>query len=394
MSITRAQKVRLGVFVLSSLALLLAALAVLIGGRLARQEDSYFTRFTDSVSGLEIGAPVKFQGVRIGSVESIDIDREDISKVRVTLGLKRGTPVKSDSVVTMNSMGITGLKFVELTGGTNESDFLEPGSEIPSAESFMDRLTGKADVISEKIELLANNLVAMTGETQRQHIETILAQTAELISTTNRLVQNNEGKIDQIMADLAIASDSMKNVSTRLEDTLATLDDRVLLVADEVQGAVMDVRILLQEQNINLSSLLQNVDDVAMGVLEIVDSPPMKQLPRALRETTLFLADLIRNADSRLRKLLTTLDRSAEHLDGLITDVRVQALLDGLPRLAQGLEGLVETLDLTLRQSREDLFKALSNLKDVVRNLNDFTQMLLENPSILLRGSQLKERKL
>jgi phospholipid/cholesterol/gamma-HCH transport system substrate-binding protein len=394
MSITRAQKVRLGIFVLSSLVLLLAALSVLIGGRLARKEDDYFTRFADSVSGLEIGAPVKFQGVRIGSVGSIDIDREDISKVRVTLGLRRGTPVKGDSIVTMNSMGITGLKFIELTGGTNETDFLDPGAEIPSAESFMDRITGKADVISEKIELLANNLVALTGESQRQKFDAILSETADLLASANRIVKKNEAKIDEIVGNLSEAAESMKTLAARLDHTLERLDDQILVVADEVQGAVTDVRILLQEQNINLSSLLQNVDDVAMGILEIVDSPSVRQLPKALRETTLLLSDLIRNADSRLRKLLTTLDRSAEHLDGVITDGRVQSLLDGLPRLASGLEGLVETLDLTLRQSREDLFKALSNLKDVVRNLNDFTQMLLENPSILLRGSQLKERKL
>ncbi len=69
-------------------------------------------------------------------------------------------------------------------------------------------------------------------------------------------------------------------------------------------------------------------------------------------------------------------------------------MLDSLARLSKQLEGFVDTLDLTMRQSREDIFATLTNLKDVVRNLNDFTQMLLESPSILLRGSQLKERSL
>lgn len=394
MKVTRAQKVRLGVFVIVSLALLGAMTVVLVGSRLTEKEDTYFARFEETVSGLEAGAPVKYQGVRIGSVTGIEIDRDDITRVLVTLSLKKDTPVKTDSIVVLNTMGITGLRFIELTGGTNESELLQPGSQIESGASLLNRLTGKADVISEKVELLVNNLIAMTGANQREDFDAIVAHLRETMEGTSKLVRDNQGTVDKAVKDLADAADNLRQVSLRLSSTLDTLDLRMNDAGDGLELVLLDVQNLLEEQGRNMSTLLENANATVSEVRTLAGSPNLQRVPRKVEETVAATLSLVEGTNKKLAALLGSLQSSAGQVQALLGDKRVDGMLTSLAAVSSQLEEAVDIMDLTMRQSREDVFKTLSSLKDVVRNLNDFTQMLLENPAILLRGSQLKERKL
>ena len=394
MSVTRAQKVRLGVFVLVSTVLLGAMVVILVGGRLTRKEDKYFARFEETVSGLEIGAPVKFHGVRIGSVTTIEIDSDDVTLVRVNLSLRRDTPVKTDAVVMLNTMGITGLKFVELTGGTNEAALLPPGSEITSGASLLDRLTGKADVITEKIELLINNTLAITGPAQQEQVKQILGNVQNLLEKTNDLVVRNEARIDQVIDDVTVAARNLREASVTTNDLMQQARGQVTDMLADLDRLLLYFEQVVADQNHYLATLLNDADATVLAVQELIVSPFVRRIPREAEETVLAALQLVQSADVGVANLLGNLQGTAGRLQGLLADKRVENMLDSFSGLSSKLEGLVDTLDLTTRQAREDVFKTLANLKDVVRNLNDFTQMLLENPSILLRGSQLKERKL
>ena len=392
--VTRSQKIRLGVFVVVASFLLAGMLVVLLGTSLGEQTDIYTTRFEESVSGLEIGAPVKYHGVRVGTVDAIGINPDDVSEVVVTLNLKRGTPIKANSTVVLNTMGITGLKFLEVTGGTDDSLFLTPGGEIPSGSSLISRLTGKADVISEKIEMLVNNLVEITGEQEREQFQAILADVRETMASAKRIISENEADVSQAVKDLSESSANLRALTVDGRESLAKLDmsleavqDGVLLLADEVSD-------VLQEQSLNLSFLIANTDDAVLSVQNVVGSEEVARLPRRLDAAVMAARDLLTNAKGQVGELTERVVRVARTLDGRIGDPRIDGMLDHLSLLSQNADALVETMDLTARQTRLDIFVTLDELKDVVRNLNDFTQMLLENPSVLLRGNQQEERKL
>ena len=73
MNLTKAQKVRLGVFIASGTTLFLGSLLTLAGLKAWEKRDYYSVRFKDSVSGLEKSAQVRYQGLRVGRVESMRI---------------------------------------------------------------------------------------------------------------------------------------------------------------------------------------------------------------------------------------------------------------------------------------------------------------------------------
>src|SRR5258706_10090533 len=99
-----------------------------------RDDVTYRIRFAESVSGMAEGDPVRFQGVDIGTVKSMAIDPEDPRLVPVDVRLRKETPVKTDTKASLKLKGITGVVFVELTGGSAEAKTLlaaTPAGTIP-----------------------------------------------------------------------------------------------------------------------------------------------------------------------------------------------------------------------------------------------------------------------
>ena len=69
---------------------------------------------------------LRYRGVPIGTVTQIGIDLENVELIEVTLAIKKGTPIKTDTIASLALQGITGLSFVQLTGGTRNAPTLEP----------------------------------------------------------------------------------------------------------------------------------------------------------------------------------------------------------------------------------------------------------------------------
>ncbi|HPR18249.1 MAG TPA: MlaD family protein, partial [Candidatus Cloacimonadota bacterium] len=134
--VSNAQKFRLGIFIVAVSILLIFFMIMVAGNKIMEKRDSYYIKYEDtSVSGLQVGGAVKYYGISIGRVEAIDIDKEDVSNVIVTVSVKSGTPLKENVEASLNFVGITGLLQIEISGGTNEAEFLKPKSFIPAGES-------------------------------------------------------------------------------------------------------------------------------------------------------------------------------------------------------------------------------------------------------------------
>lgn len=97
----KANKTKIGVFVVGAVVLLVAAILVFGSGFLFKQSDKYIVFFDGSVKGLSVGAPVIFRGVKIGNVSSIDLAYDEETKsvlipvvIDVELSRVKGVPEK------------------------------------------------------------------------------------------------------------------------------------------------------------------------------------------------------------------------------------------------------------------------------------------------------------
>lgn len=241
MAVTRAQKARLGIFVGAGLFALVGGLIVLAGMKLGETRDAYTVRYADggvSLSGLEVGSPVKYSGIRVGRVDVIRIDPKDVGVVIVELSLDGGTPVAEDTLANLGSMGITGLKYIELSRGSAAAKLRKPGSDIPAGKSAMDDLSNQAGEIATKVNEALTRVNAFVAPEMKDRIASVLDRTDRLLATSEAAIAENREGFKTFTTNAAQASVRFDALAQHLE-TLAAEGGRTL---EEATRAAKNLR--------------------------------------------------------------------------------------------------------------------------------------------------------
>ena len=106
-------KFTVGLFLITGTGLFLLTVIWMGVSHFLQEGQYYVTYFNESVQGLEKDSPVKYQGVPIGRVESIEV-APDEKLIQVTLKIESGQKLDKDTVAQLKLVGITGSIFVEL----------------------------------------------------------------------------------------------------------------------------------------------------------------------------------------------------------------------------------------------------------------------------------------
>lgn len=304
MNLTISQKFRLGVFVSVGAGLLLLFSIVPIVLKLSERQKKYYAYFEgESLSGLEQGAIVKFHGVPVGKAVKISYDAKNLLRVKVDMTIQWDFPMKTDMYCQTGAMGITGLKYIEILGGTDSSALLKAESVIPTKQSMMASITGKAEVIMGKVEILLNHLNEISNP------------------------------------------DSLHNIKT--------IVDNVAVITDDIHTFIANVKPQVETSASSLESIVTRVDSIARNMQEI----------------------------------------TAEVNDAL-EGGKVKSIMSSVDSTARSMKKMSDDVSLIVRQSREDFRISMTNLREALQNANELTKILAENPSLLLKGEQQKERVL
>jgi phospholipid/cholesterol/gamma-HCH transport system substrate-binding protein len=302
----RAQRIRLGIFILISSALLLFIIGFFTARGMFEQKDHYYVAYSDiSVSGLEVGSPVKFLGINVGSISDIRIDPKDVNTIIVRLSLIQDTPVKEDAVADIVSLGITGLKTIEIRGGTQGSDFLEPEGFITPGTSMIDEITGRAEVIAYKVEEVLNNLQVFTlpeniGKFAEaaEKISLLADNTGRAMSTFDTIVSENRQGIRDAVA-------SINNLGNRLDHT-----------SEDLYAAIYRFNEIMQGDDIG--RLLGNLREISLSVRESDIQGMIESIAQASLQTQNLLLRLDKDYNESTRQVsenLTLLQSTLENLN-------------------------------------------------------------------------------
>ena len=158
------------------------------GGALQKRYDIYQAVEDESVAGLNLNAPVKYNGVDIGKVRSIELDRANPGRVVLLFAIERGTPIKEDTVAVLRTQGLTGIAYVELSGGAISSPTLQTLAgnlypEIRTKPSLSARLENVLTDALAKLDSTTSNINAILSNENRLAFTNTLADIAVVAHT-------------------------------------------------------------------------------------------------------------------------------------------------------------------------------------------------------------------
>ncbi len=188
----KAHALAAGAFVLIVTALL-ALLAVWLT-RDNTQRDLYEMSTSETISGLQPQAPVRFRGVPVGKVERIGFDEKVKGNVLVRVSIDRSAPVTKSAYATVASQGVTGLGFIQLDDEGESAERLVPNDDdpprIPIKPGGIDKLIKQSEVIFNQVEQASTKLNLLLGDDTQKRVATTLDSVGQAATGVNQLASS------------------------------------------------------------------------------------------------------------------------------------------------------------------------------------------------------------
>ena len=273
-----------GVFVLAlGAALIAGALWLAAGGASQKPFDLYLALVDESVAGLNLNAPVKYNGVDVGKVQGIHLDPANPERVRLIFAIERGTPIKEDTVAVLKTQGLTGIAYVELGGGTRESPPLRatPQEQYPvirTKPSLSARLENVLTTVLAKLDSTSSNIDALLSAENRLAFSSALAD----IAAVSRTLAARKDTLDAGIASAARTFDNGARATAQLGP-----------VIERIGRSAAAVEKMADETALASASAGKTVDAVGAEVQRI-GADTLPQLQRLLGELNVLSSSLRR----------------------------------------------------------------------------------------------------
>lgn len=211
---TKASYAIVGSFVLLLAAGLFAFFMFIAKVQFDTVAQPYRIFFTGSVTGLQEGSVVRYRGVSVGAVRQIRISPDDAGRIEVMVELDGVSRLPQDVVATIEPQGITGLAYIQLTGGAPGVALMDvqPG-QVPILRSQPSQLSEVVDAAPELLNqmiLVASRTSAFLTPENAKNVEAILANLNTMTANAN-----------QTVASLTLAVDQVRSLGATLQDTSA-----------------------------------------------------------------------------------------------------------------------------------------------------------------------------
>jgi phospholipid/cholesterol/gamma-HCH transport system substrate-binding protein len=161
--IQRKYETIVGIFVVASLAALLAMVLIIAQQERLWEKHEEFRAIFKDVSGLKVGSEVRLAGVTVGNVKNITIDPQGQIIVMFEVVGKYRNQIRRDSRATIGFQGLLGDKSLDLTPGSPEQPEVAAGGRVTSIEPFdITQIITKATPALEKVQKLLDNLADLS----------------------------------------------------------------------------------------------------------------------------------------------------------------------------------------------------------------------------------------
>lgn len=249
-----------GAFVITLVTAIVLAIIWLSSGFSFEKYSTYIVYMQESVSGLNIDAPVEYNGVSVGTVRQIDLNHKNPELVEVLLSIKSNTPITRGTEATLTTRGITGITYIALKDKSTDLRPLvalpgQPYPVIKSSPSLFMRLDAALSQLSNNFNKISESLQSVLDKENVASIH----QTLQNIERVTGTLAANSKKMDVILENASKASQQFGPL---------------------IQSSTTTMRMLESQTLPAMYRLLSNLDDVTRTLSQV--STELKQNPSIL----------------------------------------------------------------------------------------------------------------
>jgi phospholipid/cholesterol/gamma-HCH transport system substrate-binding protein len=261
---------------------------------------TYAVYMREAVSGLNEQSPVKFNGVKVGFVSKIELNKLDPRQVEILLNIEEGTPITAGTAATLISQGITGNTYVGLS--TNSSDLTpltaapnQPYPVIPAKPSIFNQLDRVLKEVSENVNQVSKKLDQVFSDKNINNFNASLAN----IKTFTQAIAANSDHLDHSLKNADVILKNIKKASHQFPEMVNNLNTGLIKfdkmstsitkagnrVASTMDSGKIAIDKISQQTLPPVITLLRRLDRIAANIEKI--SAEMRQNPSVvIRGTT------------------------------------------------------------------------------------------------------------
>lgn len=289
-----------GIFVLTLATLLIGMVLWLTRDR--HEYDLYELSTTDTITGLQTQATVRYKGVAVGRVVHIGFDSANAGRLLIRLAVDKTAPIHTErTYAQLSYQGITGLAHIQL------DDALTPTTALPPTDDGIPRLPMRSSTL---------NVLANQGAD-------LLAKVDEATQRINHLLSDgNQQRVTRLLDSLATTSDHIARTASTLN---ATLHQRVNPAIDTVPTVAADASRALHA----LEGVGQQATDLIHGLRS--SGGPLEQIQTGTRSLAQVARQFEHHALPTITQAAADVAQAARRLEDAVTNLadNPQALLYG-----------------------------------------------------------------
>ncbi len=348
-----------GLFVIVLNIALVASILWLSVGIENKSYQTYQIYVQESVSGLNHKASVKYRGVKVGYVRDISLVIDRPQEIRVLLDIEPGVPLKQDSLAFLSVQGLTGLAYVELTGGSRDAlplvrEDWQEYPELKTKPSLLARLDTEASALLKNINNLSESAGQFLNNLDPDIADNFLANISSLSRAVNALLsKENHSAVANILSNIEAVSHTLAKHTGSVDMALAN----ILKTTDNINNISESAIAVLAQ----LEKSLAAIESSSSAFAKTAES--IENTSDAFAETT-----------QKVNQTVSSVEKTTDMIGETAKDIRY------------AVNESRRDMDYFTRQALPEVTNSLRELQVLLNTMRNFAQELERKPNMLLFG--------